>query len=70
MKYTNEKTHKELLACVANAAIALEEQDLEGCKVSVDAEFLLHTYELLLAYAHTYEHHQIEVGADCSNCSC
>lgn len=69
MKYVNIESHKKLLDCVAVSAASLLEQehDLANCQVSVDAEFLLHTYEILLAYAYTYEGHEAEI---CNSVDC
>ena len=69
MGYSSVKSHKEVLSCVAAAAGSLEEQDVSGCMVTVEADFLKHVYELLLAYALTYEQHQVEL-CHCEQCNC
>lgn len=71
MKYINIEDHKKLLNCVATSAASLHDhqQELSNSQVSVDAEFLLHAYELLLAYAYTYEGHEAELCFH-NECSC
>ena len=60
--YSREKENKQVLDCVLAAAIDLQSKDdfVETCQISVDADFLLHVYDLLLAYAYTYEGHQAD----------
>ncbi len=66
-KYIDDVQHRDVLdktcsACNTLCDVFPTENDMKGSVVEVDAEFLYHVYELLLAYSHTYENYECTCG--------
>ena len=70
--YTGCCCNREILEKAATALADIyrdvPELSLKGRVISVDAELLSHAYELLLAFAYTYEHYRLTDTTPCQPC--